>query len=280
MKTKIINKKPVEAMSYFENLYKNSKTGFLLHLTNSTAIFEAGNRRFICGNSLTFKELNFISSVKKHAKTLKKTHPNTGLSNKDISFNKFSRLREGDYLNMCEIDINKAYWNIAKQKGYIDDNIYMSAFQDGISKKTRLMAAGSLATDRVTYQYSPADKTYVKIASSMDSEENRIMRSYFFDIAKELDIIMLEAYEKFNVAFYWVDALFANQNQAKEIVDFIHSKGLGCSFDKIDKMSVVEKEKGLYYINVECEGKIKTFKKDTRSKIKIAVLSAMRVLSE
>lgn len=154
------------------------------------------------------KELAFVKQVKKFV-------AETGKPQKNISTVKyFSRANIPDrttYNDCMEMDINKAYWVIALQKGYINEYLFDKGltFRKGI----RLIAFGNIASVKEVWEHRQGEMIELEPIS------NPVTRSYYFDVCSHLDDIMNNALntDTDHLIFYWVDAFFC-----KNKTDFHH----------------------------------------------------------
>lgn len=245
------------------SLIKQSKAGGLISFlrkkgigheiqltTNTTTIIvetKKGDKKkyLVSDEFLTNKELGFVMQVKRYAESICSEKINVSVS--EINYFKFSPvLNEGVFFDVVEMDVNGAYWKIALNKGYISEKIYKKGLT--VSKKCRLVALGALATNKRVFGYDAKNDFY----RHEKDIKNEVTRSMFFDIARELDMLMMEFCEMVNwdgVYFYWVDAFFMSRLRAKQLSDFFEQKGL--FLKSVDARSMkVERKGNDYFVNV------------------------------
>lgn len=190
----------------------------------------------ITDSPLEMKDLGFIQQVK-HAAKKSNTAPEYNTAS-NISYFKFKEIAEGTYQDIVEIDVNGAYWEIAYRRGIIPKKIYQKGLT--VPKRVRLIALGAMATQKRIWEYSPEIKKYIAHEPKFDP----VLRSYFFDIAKQLDDIMLGAVNFPDVLFYWVDAFFLQRSKAEAITAAINAAGLSCKLIELDRIEVTRLRSG------------------------------------
>lgn len=199
------------------------------------------------------KELRFIKQTKKEGEA--STTAPEGHTAKDIFYYRFRDLKPGIYTGVSELDVNSAYWIIAKRRGIITEKTYREGLTD-VSKMARLVALGSLATVRRHYEYDPDTNQY----HEQTAEYNPRTRSYFFDIAKELDLIMARIIQDYQVLFYWVDAFILFDFHANQVRAALDQEGLPCKLVPLDRVVVTPLRSGRKAVRVETKaGKVKPF---------------------
>ena len=185
---------------------------------------------------LDYSELGFIRAVKTAAQK-SRTAPE-GNTAKSISYFSFKDLPAGTYTGVCEVDVNAAYWQIAKNRGIIPADVYQKGLT--VSKRARIVALGALATQKQRWEYLPERGKY----EMLEPIVNPRLRSYFFDIAKELDNIMAEALQHPKVLFYWVDAFFLEASHAHAVTEKMAEYGLPVKYKPIDRIEVAQLKSG------------------------------------
>lgn len=231
----------------------------IIELSNNTTIVKTEDTKyFVSKKHFKKKDLGFVQKVKRFAeKTGIQQKPFTS---RDIKYFKFKHITDGDYLDVLELDVNKAYWSIALQKGYISEQIYEQGLE--VKKDVRLIALGALATQKRIFRFE--DGSYEHI----EDRSNPITRSYFFDVAKHLDVLMAEIFQKVgfdSIYFYWVDALFVSHKAQHKVKDFFKTHGLEVKEKEIVRMRVKTNSEGLKIANLT---ELKSREKD-RTEIKI-----------
>lgn len=210
------------------------KAPFTVEITGSTrtVISHKTNTKYICSDSrMQMKTLGFIRSVKTFA-------GNCGIDKspftaRDIDYYRFRDIMPGVYRDVIEVDVKEAYWRGAFDKGYISEEIYLKGQK--IPKKDRLIAFGALATVKHRYYF---DGESVKPTGI---ECNETTRSYFFDVARDLDVLMKSVFDllEYSILWYWVDAFFLKKESQGHVRSQFYKHGLDCSLKYIDRIEVV-----------------------------------------
>jgi hypothetical protein len=206
---------------------------------NTTVIITHLETRVYTEKKLPLKDLSFIGRVKKYAKALSPTtHPEQPYKSRDVNYWRFKNIAQTEYHDLTEIDVNSAYWELALRFGYISQELYSEAEQ--YDKMTRLVALGALATKYQHWQYDGGDDPPRYITVEPTDDEKRI-RSYFFHVAAHLGKIMQAVANTYDgVLWYWVDAFFVTESDAKRIPEALAAHGLKCKEVKIKKVTVEE----------------------------------------
>lgn len=234
------------------------KTGipFSVYFTNNSTAITLLNEPisyFIAPNFLKRKDLNFIRKVKNHAKNL--GFPDSGAEAKNINYFRFNNFA-GSLENVVEIDVNQAYWFLANKLGYINEDLFLQGLEtDKIGKMTRLIALGSLASKKKVFQFDGKNYHYIGY------KVNPVLRSYFFHISLELDLIMSQIFNEIGdkALFYWFDAFFVNN----QVADYIENRMLDFDLEikrkEISELAKIkDKNTSLEYIKVKHSEKGKT----------------------
>lgn len=185
----------------------------------------------------TIDELRFIKSVRRHViKTevfLDPKFQENQVFSEDVHYVKVARVPFGKaFQNVCEVDIDQAYWETAFQLGMISEKIYASGSKGNISKKARLTALGSLA--RKTYKYKFKGKQILE--TSVESEP--LLENLWFTICKRVSDVMHEVIKELgkDFIFYWVDGIYFNntpENVSKAMNVFL-KWGYNSKFKRIN----------------------------------------------
>lgn len=182
-------------------------TPFKLVLTNSTIKIETVDSVYLISSKhLTYPELGFVNKVKKFSENC--GLPKQVFTRSDITYFEFNRLKPGVYRNVAEFDVNKAYWELARRLGYINEEIYKKGLE--VSKMARLVALGSMATNKRVYHFNGQC-----FEDHKEEQVNPVTRSYFFHVSKQLDSIMKDIFSSIpgdRKYFYWVDAFFVDKD--------------------------------------------------------------------
>lgn len=200
---------------YLEFISQLKRTGeryTVTHTNNSCSLECRFGKYFFSDFRLTGKELNFI---KKFRNYFVKTPPQlkTEYLNHRANFFRVKKQPEGRTIkNVIELDINGAYFSAAKNLNYLPEEL----FKEGMtySKKTRLVAIGTLARTRKSF-YHDGHK-YFEIPSSEDENTKTELKNFWKTIVNYTDISLHDVYFNSECYFYWVDAVFMNEFRAEE----------------------------------------------------------------
>lgn len=222
------------------------------HNLNEPYVIEISNHRLsLSGEGDTFMnadgminaaELHVVKQVRydilKHdlAKNLPKELLRKSKNPKNILYYQYSSniVPELSIDNCVEIDLNAAYWETAHKLGLISDELYKKG--ESISKKTRLVAIGSLAKRKLLRAFD-GKKEYTIIDKKRDT-------SYLWDvICYHVSTVMQEAAKQAgdDFMFFWTDALFVKKGSEKKVVKCFKKYGYTCKSYKIDNISVTDK---------------------------------------
>jgi hypothetical protein len=192
----------------------------------------------------TPEELRFIKEVRRHVVKneihLDPVFQENQYFASDIHYVKVARVPFGEeFDNVCEVDIDQAYWETAFQLGVIDQKIYQKGCKGKISKKARLTALGSLARKSYKYDF----KGYKMIDKTVESEP--LLENLWFTICKRVSDVMHEVIEALgdDFIFYWVDGIYFQnkpENVSKAMVAFMN-RGYQSKFKKINRITFHEK---------------------------------------
>lgn len=191
----------------------------------------------LSNKKMSFKDLNFVKKVKNFAKNT--GIPDTKIKTENVNYFRYGFHPNGVYYDVVEMDVNCAYWEIAKSENYISTEIYEQGKE--IEKKTRLTALGALATVKRRYLFNGKERI------KLDDDKNDITRSYFFHIAKILGDIMEEAAQEIgakNIFFYWVDAFFVNPIYKEQLVKIFEKKGLTLKTKNVQSLNITNSKRG------------------------------------
>lgn len=203
----------------------------IIETTNSTCKITCGTKKYILTDGfLSKRDLIYISNVKNHIERTGK--PYTGAIPSHVKyFGVSSTLESGVYNDICEIDVNKAYYTIALKSGYISEELYRRSFS--YNKMVRLVALGSVASVTEQRQYTPGEGY-----EFMGNKSNKTTRSYFFDIARQLSDVMKQCEKVSGYMFFWVDAIFCRKSEAKYVCEIIENNGLEYTNEELQSIYV------------------------------------------
>lgn len=195
-------------------------------------------------NEYTMDELKFIKSVRSYIKRneiyLQPHFQDNQVFPEDVHYIKVARVPMFQkFDNVCEVDIDQAYWETAYQLGIISDEIYVSGSKGNISKKARLTALGSLAKKKYNYKFK-GDKLLETIV-----DKDPLLENLWFTICKRVSDIMHQVIEalKGDFIFYWVDGIYFKntpENVSIAMQVFIEN-GYNSKFKKINQIYFHEK---------------------------------------
>ena len=183
----------------------------------------------------TIDELKFIKSVRSYInknKIYDKPHfADNQIFADEVHYVRVARVPMFQkFENVCEVDIDQAYWETAYQLGIISDEIYVAGSKGNISKKARLTSLGSLAKKKYNYKFK-GDKL---LEMTVDKEE--LLENLWFTICKRVSDVMTQVIQSLNGDFvlYWVDGIYfknTSENVAKVMQVFIEN-GYNSKFKK------------------------------------------------
>lgn len=190
-------------------------------------------------NEYTPDELRFIKSVRSYVNkeeiyALPHFQDNQIFAD-DVHYVKVARVpRFEKFENVCEVDIDQAYWETAYQLGVVSEEIYAKGSKGNISKKARLTALGSLARKAYNYKFIGDDL----IETTVDKEP--LLENLWFTICKRVSDVMHKVIEELgdDFIFYWVDGIYFKnkpENVAKAMQVFIEN-GYNSKFKRINQI--------------------------------------------
>lgn len=165
-----------------------------------------------------------------------------------------------DIKNILEMDITKAYYQMAYNLGYISKKFYDKCLE--LPKEIRLRLLGSIATKRVIEKWQNGKVIEMKIV------EDLRMRDIWFHICYNVGKVMKECSNAIQdyFIFYWVDGIYFQQHPhfntendpTKQIIQKIFKKNnLKFSINQLEKISLQNHNNE---IMLKCwkEGKVKS----------------------
>lgn len=208
-------------------------------------------------NYLKPAELTFIRKVQKYVQENAILSDFMDLINEnDIRYISVNKTFNKPIYNSCiEIDLDEAYWLMAKNKGVISEDIYEFGKKEAgnLTKYGRLVALGSLA--KKTYYY-----TFVNGMLRKKSVARKWTENIWFTICAELAEIMTEAEKIAGNTFshYWVDGIYLldpSDDIVFKIKQFFDSKG----FNTKTKQCSIEITDDNIFVHYSSEPKPKPF---------------------
>lgn len=154
-------------------------------------------------------DLYFIKKVRLHCENLKPVKFNE----KSISYIRSGKMKAGTLKSeLYEIDLSSAYWELAYKSKYISKEIYEEGQK--VNKIVRLMALGNLAKRPTSFEFD--GQKFVTI----EKDEFPKTSGFFFEVSRQTDQIMkmLTILLGFDFLFYWVDAIFIQGENKKELI--------------------------------------------------------------
>lgn len=218
------------------------KIKYIVELTNNTMVIkvESLNKKYIVSDAgLKMSELGFIRMVKTRAEKNTICFPKVKRS--EITYYRFRDIPSGMYRDIIEVDINKAYWEIAYRENIIDLETYRKGKSKKTSKRSRLIALGSLATVKTIFEFDGERHNLKEIRNS------DLTRNYFFHISKKVDEIMNNikaAIPEDKFYFFWVDAFFVCRAFADQVGLEVKKHGLEFKTKDIKWMKVEDERDG------------------------------------
>ena len=146
-----------------------------------------------------------------------------------------------DIENVLEMDITKAYYQMAYNLGYISKKFFDVTLT--LPKHIRLRLLGSIATKRIVETYVDGKVVEMKVV------EDLRMRDIWFNICYHVGKVMKEcadATQDFFI-FYWVDGIYfqqhpqfnSEQDPTKQIIQTIFEKNnLKFTINQLEKISL------------------------------------------
>lgn len=185
-------------------LQQNPKANFKIILSGATRKIIHNEAVYTnMFNKFSFKELLFIKKVRTNIISNCEAYEakNGSIPKYECSYVDWSNNIPINCENICEIDLNAAYWEIAFQSGYISPEIYNEGFN--FRKKIRLVSLGSIAKNEKIIEYK--DGEYFGI-----TENRHKYAKIFFNISRYVYDIMniCKDFLGKDYLFFWVDAIF------------------------------------------------------------------------
>lgn len=228
MKTKVNN--PREIINYL----KLNNIPFDLRQTmfRKDIVSKLGNFSFISNDSgMKKSDLGFIGLVKRSCEKL------NNIPSIDRSFINYINM-SGKIINsrwlkkdLYEIDLKGAYWNFAKQAGYLSEDIYLRGLE--VDKKVRLIALGNLAKRVAVLSYDGFKYAPVYFEPSAQTQ------NIFFHVSQLTDQLMkkLLILSRNKFLFYWVDAVIVQGEKSRdEIIEYLEGEGIEFKTIKLNSM--------------------------------------------
>lgn len=210
---------------------------------NYALISKLFNQRTFKKGEYTTDELKFIRDVRRYIIKdeiyLKPQFQENQVFAEDVHYVSVATVPEGHtFVNVCEVDIDQAYWETAYQLEIIDEKLYHRGSKGSISKKARLTALGSLAKKKYRYHY-----TGDKYEQEVDSEP--LLENLWFTICKRVSDVMHEVIDNLgkDFIFYWVDGIYMmyTSENVSTAMDIFMKHGYNSKFKKINQIHFHDK---------------------------------------
>ena len=240
----------------FINYLNSCNYSFVLSTTTNSSIIiysdPYGKYKVIFSDGvyMSKKEMILQKKLKKEIEKNTKGKDITFSSTKKIHFFEFdSSLRymvetSGDCVdieNVLEMDITKAYYQMAYNLGYISKKFFEITL--ALPKHIRLRLLGSIATKRIVEKYKDGKVVEMKVVEDLK------MRDIWFHICYNVGKVMKECSEAIQdyFIFYWVDGIYFQQHPlydqkndpTKQIIAKIFEKNkLKFSINQLEKISL------------------------------------------
>lgn len=237
----------------FEEL--NKRYPLEIHCTSMSKKYVVDKRLavYYTPSPIPRKELGLFSHVRSRAEKRIDVGEILPVKGKVIFTNMSKYLNENIIIrNLYEIDINKAYWQIAKNMGIVSKEMFDRYNVNEPAKKiARNMSIGSMNTMKHLF-YSEV----LGLPEHIESVENYCKDAYWNVAKKCSDIIMgCREVSGSNYLFSWVDAIFVMEKYSR-IGEYINDSGHSFKTKRIRKMVMVD---GVAYVYEENSESPKVF---------------------
>ena len=241
--------------SFIEYLNACNHSFVISTTTNSTTIvysdlYDKYKIVFSDGVYMSKKEMILQKKLKKEITENTKNKEIKFSSNKKIHFFEFDNsikymvATTGDCVdipNVMEMDITKAYYQMAYNLNYISKKFYNKCLE--LPKHIRLRLLGSIATKKVVEKWSDGKMQEMKVIEDLK------MRDIWFEICYNVGKVMKECSNAIQdyFIFYWVDGIYfqrhprfdAELDPTKQIIQKIFQKNnLKFSINQLEKISL------------------------------------------
>lgn len=234
------------------NYLKKSGKDFKISKTSSSQIIQVGNKKYIYSSShINKKEMLMQKKIKSEIiKNLPNISSNTQrLMNTITKTNYFqfhNKMKDLDQTGelveitgVWEMDITKAYYQTARNLGFISTEFYNECLK--IPKSWRLRLLGSIATKKIIEHYKNKDLDNIEIIT------DKVLRSVWDCITNQVDKCMSDCAEmiKDHFLFYWVDGIYfvekkGHKTLCKNLINFVMDQyDYECTIEKLDNIQAV-----------------------------------------
>tara|TARA_R100000655_G_scaffold22905_3_gene46264 strand:+ start:1581 stop:2489 length:909 start_codon:yes stop_codon:yes gene_type:complete len=272
-----MSKNTIRCFGNPESLIKNLKecgVKFTKQETTSTTIITNEDTKWVYGTLrtrfLSKKEMmlqkQLVAHIKKNTEG-KDIFPDPRQPIKYFQFD-YSLRKLVDYAgevtslnNIIEMDITMAYWRVAFNLGYINEDFYKKV--KNIPKYMRLRLLGSIAAEKIIEEYEGKKRISINVKS------NPKMQAVYKNICKETGNIMSEVADAIGdyFIFYWVDGIYFKKDPIIEknelqpsvqVVEYIFNKhNLEFKIKNIEKLLIINKKETIY-LQLYMDNKLKS----------------------
>jgi hypothetical protein len=210
---------------------------------NYSLISDLFNAKTFRKSEYTVDELRFVKEVRRHIVKnevyLQPQFQENQVFSEDVHYVRVARVPMGKtFKNICEVDIDQAYWETAYQLGIIPEKLYVKGCKGNISKKCRLTALGSLARKKYKYTYK-GDKLVDQIV-----DREPLLENLWFTICKRVSDVMHEVIDALgkDFVFYWVDGIYFDNTpkNVTKVMSVFLNWGYNTKFKKINQIQFHE----------------------------------------
>ena len=130
---------PNGAINY-QTILESRGIPFHISLTTNTIIIRTTTHKIIgTEKDLNFKDLGFIKKVKNH---IQQQEAEREFTSNEVSYFSFNPRLNRDLFSfsVSEIDLSRAYWEVAYRLGYLNREIYLMGMNPDLRKELRLIA--------------------------------------------------------------------------------------------------------------------------------------------
>ena len=196
---------PQTAYSRLRLLKKQNKP-FQLQETGSSQLIRYNNYRFFYSQSIVKRKYMYLfQDIRKHVLArIMDLDIDLDVDRLKPLYFKFKdvQLEDGQVIefgNVCQYDVNKAYYTTARNLGIISQEYYKKYL--ALPKHMRLILIGSLATRKTIRNYQG------DLVISREVKEDEILRSVFKRIVVDTDKVLLQMSKalKDDFIYYWLD---------------------------------------------------------------------------
>ncbi len=227
-------------------MYREMGIKYTFRTSGSSLYVESdAGKDYSCSRAISKKEIGFIHTVKQYIKN-NDIHKTVKPIIKESRYNRIQYFKYAKGLTdtgkIYEIDITKAYWNMALRLGIINAEIYEKGLT--ISKVARLATLGSLAKKTYSYRFDGKREVRLPVQKSDDTKH------LWFNICHELGKVMDQARHIAgdSFIFYWVDGIYVtDKDVAHEIEEFFKDNDFPATM-RIMKRVVVDRKSNRLYI--------------------------------